>query len=175
MRRRIMNGSGKTLLLIISLTFNLGACLAVTLQVRGEHLPSSKRGGEKRHGGRLAAKLNLSPEQAETVSTTRDQLFDGLRALEREMKDESAKLADLITAPQLDMNAIAEQSGRVATIRNKIQWRMLQHLVSIRRVLEPAQLELYKEFVVRVLSRSAHPPPRRGATHPPKVRESDEK
>ena len=29
MRRLIVNGNGKTLLLIISLAFNLGACLAV--------------------------------------------------------------------------------------------------------------------------------------------------
>jgi len=154
MRRIIMNGKGKTLLLIVSLAFNLGACLAVAVQGRGQEQPRPPRdeGGWHRDG--LCSKLNLSPEQAAVLSASRDQLFGELRALEDRHHEEGLVLADLLTAPQLDMDAVSRQVEKVAAVRNEIQWRMVQHLLSIRDMLQPNQLESFKEFAGRVLSRS---------------------
>ena len=162
MRRLIMNGNAKTLVLIISLAFNLGACLAVAVQVHGEEEPWSRRGEGRRHRERLSSKLNLSPEQTEIVSAAREQLFDELRVLKRRLHDESDVLAELLTASEVDMDAVSAQVEKVATVRNEIQWRMVQHLLSIREVLEPAQLESFKEFASRVLSRSGRGRPHEG-------------
>jgi Spy/CpxP family protein refolding chaperone len=166
MRRLIMNGNAKTLLLIISLAFNLGACLAVAVQEHGEEEPRSGRGEGRGHRERLSSKLNLSPEQTEIVSAAREQLFDELRLLKRRLHDESEVLADLLTASEVDMDTVSDQVEKVATVRNEIQWRMVQHLLSIREVLEPEQLESFKEFASRVLSRSGRGRPHEGK--PPK-------
>ena len=173
MRRLIMNGKGKSLLLIISLAFNLGACLAVAVQGRGEGPPASPQDGRRAHRDGLCRKLNLSPEQSAVLSESRDKLFGELRALEDRQHDESVALADLLTAPQLDMDAVSRQVESVAGIRNEIQWRMVRHLLGIREVLQPNQLESFKEFATRVLSRSEGRRPHGGgpAGHGPPGRE----
>lgn len=159
MRRLIMNGKGKTLLLIISLAFNLGACLAVAVQASGDR-PDPRWHEGRRHRERPSNKLNLSPEQKEIVSTARDQLFDELRTLKARLHEESGKLADLLTTAEIDMDAVSEQAEKVASVRNEIQWRMIRHLLSVREVLEPGQLESFKEFAGQILSRSG-----RGRSH----------
>ena len=156
MRRLMMNGNGKTLLLIISLAFNVGACLAVAVQAHGEQPPRSKRGDGKRHCGGLADKLGLSPEQEAIISTAREALFEALRELKQRLHAESDVLADLLTACEVDMEAVSDQVERVATVRNEIQWRMVRHLLSVREVLAPDQLESFEDFAGRVLSRSGH-------------------
>jgi len=161
MRRLIMHGKGKTLLLIISLAFNLGACLAVAVRASGDR-PDPQRHDGRRHGDRPSNGLNLSPEQKEIVSAARDQLFDELRTLKDKMHEESGKLADLLTTVEVDMDAVSEQAEEVATVRNEIQWRMIQHLLSVREVLEPDQLESFKEFAGQILSRSGRGRPHGG-------------
>jgi Spy/CpxP family protein refolding chaperone len=160
MHRLITNGKGKSLLLIISLAFNLGACLAVAVQASGDRKPGPPWGEGRRHRERPSNKLNLSPEQKEIVSAARDQFFDELHTLKGRMHEESGKLADLLTTAEVDMDAVSDQADRVATVRNEIQWRMIQHLLSVREVLEPGQLESFKEFAGQILSRSG-----RGRSH----------
>ena len=154
MRRLIMNGNGKTLLLIISLAFNLGACLAVAVQASGGQPSRPQRRDDRRHRERLTEKLNLSPEQSEILSASRDELFEELDALKRRLHEESSALADLLTASELDMDAVSAQAEKVAAARDEIHWQMVEHLLSIREVLEPDQLESFKEFARKVLSRS---------------------
>ncbi len=162
MRRLIMNGKGKTLLLIISLAFNLGACLAVAVQGHGEAPSRSPHGGGRGRGDGLCRKLNLSPDQEAVLSAAREELFAELRVLEDRHRDESVALADLLTAPELDMEAVSAQVRKVAAVRDQIHWRMVRHLMSIREVLRPEQLESFKEFAGRVLSRSEGGRPHRG-------------
>ena len=162
MRRLIMNGKGKTLLLIISLAFNLGACLAVAVQGRAEEGHKPPRGEGRGHRDGLCKKLNLSPEQEAALTASRDDLFSGLRVLEGQHHEESMTLADLLTASELDMDAVSRQVEKVAAVRNEIQWRMVRHLLSIREVLQPDQLESFKEFAGRVLARSERGRPHGG-------------
>jgi Spy/CpxP family protein refolding chaperone len=157
MRRFMMNGKGKTLLLIISLAFNLGACLAVAVQVRGDRGTDRHDDDRKRHRKHLSDKLNLSPEQEEIVAASREQLFEALRGMKGRLHEESDALAELLTADEVDSKAISEQVARVAAVRNEMQERLVDHLVDVRKVLEPDQRELFREFAGKVLS-----PPWRG-------------
>jgi hypothetical protein len=75
-------------------------------------------------------------------------------------------LADLLTVPEVDMDAVTAQADAIAAVRNEIQWRMLEHLLSIREMLEPDQLESFKEFADRVLSH--HGPGGRHKGRPPR-------
>lgn len=160
MRPLTMNGKGKTLLLIISLAFNLGACLAVVVRAQGGELAKPQRRGGGRHHEALSSKLDLSPEQDEILSTSRELLFEELRAIKLRLHEEGAMLAELLTAAELDTQAVSDQAERVAGVRNEIHQRMVQHLVSMREVLEPDQLESFKDFASKVLSRSG-----RGGRH----------
>jgi Spy/CpxP family protein refolding chaperone len=161
MRRPTVNGKGKTLLLIISLAFNLGACLAVAVKGYGGPGPQREQDHERRHRGSLTEKLGLSPQQEEVLAASREAFFAELRPLKQEIHEEARVLAELITAVQLDMGAVSAQADRVAAARNEIHQRMVQHLLSVREVLEPDQLEAFKEWASRILSRSGRGRPHR--------------
>jgi len=75
MLRPIVNGKGKTLLLIISLAFNLGACLAVAVQGYGGPEPKRERDRGWRHRESLTKRLGLSPEQEEVLAASREEFF----------------------------------------------------------------------------------------------------
>lgn len=162
MRRPIMNGKGKTLLLIISLAFNVGACLAVAVKGYGEPQATPQRGPTHPHRASLSEKLGLSPEQAELLAASREELFAELRPLKHRVHEEASVLAELITAAELDMEAVSVQADRVAAVRNEIHQRMVQHLLSVREVLERDQLEHFKEFASKILSRSGRGRPHGG-------------
>jgi len=160
MRRLMMNGNAKALLLVISLAFNFGLCLAMVVQEQEDQKPRPRWGDGKRQRERLSSKLNLSAEQTAALSASREQLSEELRAIKRRLHDEGDVLAGLLTAPEVDMDAVSDQIEKVATIRDEIQWQMIQHILSIREMLEPEQLESLKDFAGRVLSQSG-----RGGRH----------
>jgi Spy/CpxP family protein refolding chaperone len=168
MRRFMMNGKGKTLLLIISLAFNLGACLAVAVQVRGDRGADRRDDDRKRHRKHLSDKLNLSPEQEEVVAASRERLFEELRGMKGRLHEESDALAELLTADEIDSDAISEQVARVAAVRNEMQERLVEHLLTVREVLGPDQRESFREFTGKVLS-----PPWRGRHHKDKSAERE--
>jgi len=154
MRWPMVNGKGKTLLLIISLAFNLGACLAVAVQGYGGPEPTRERGHGRQHREALAERLGLSPEQEEVLAASREAFFAELHPLKQQIHEEATVLAELITAIELDMGAVSAQADKVAAARNEIHRRMVQHLLSVRDVLEPDQLEAFKELASEILSRS---------------------
>lgn len=168
MRRFVTNGRGKTLLLIVSLAFNLGACLAVAVQVRGEGVADRRGDDRKRHPEHLSDKLNLSPEQEEIVTASRERLFEELRAMKGRLHEESDGLAELLAAAEVDPAAVSAQVDRVAAVRNEMQERLVKHLLDVRDVLEPDQRESFREFAGKVLS-----PPWRGRHHKDKSPEDD--
>jgi Spy/CpxP family protein refolding chaperone len=124
----------------------------------------------RRHRERLSSKLKLSPEQTEMLSASRAQLFDEFRAVKGRLQEESDALAGLLTAAELDMDAVSEQVEKVAALRNEIQWQMIRHILSIREMLEPEQLESLRDFAGRMLSQSG-----RGGRHrgKPPARDGD--
>lgn len=162
MRRPIVNGKGKTLLLIISLAFNLGACLAVAVQGYGWPEPTRGRGHDRRHRQALTERLGLTPEQEEVLAVSREAFFAELDPLKQQIHQEARVLAELITAAELDMGAVSAQADKVAAARNEIHQRMVQHLLSVREVLEHDQLESFKELASKILSRSGRGRPHGG-------------
>jgi len=172
MRGLITNERAKTLLLVVSLAFNLGLCVAMAVERHAGQKATLSRGESGRHREPPMGELGLSPEQTEIVSASREKLFEELHALKRRLHEESELLAGVLTASELDGDAVTRQVETVAAVRNEIQWRMVQHLLGIREVLEPDQLESFKEFAGRVLFRSERggPPhggrPDRGAAGP---------
>ena len=162
MLRPIVNGKGKTLLLIISLAFNLGAWLAVAVQGYGGPEPMRERDHGRRHREALTERLGLSPEQEEVLAASREEFFAELRPLKQQVHEEAIVLAELITAVELDMGAVSAQAEKVAAVRSEIHQRMVQHLLSVRDVLEPDQLESFKELASKILSRSGRGRPHGG-------------
>jgi len=162
MRRPIVNGRGKTLLLIISLAFNLGACLAVAVQAYGGAEPTRERGHGRRHREALTERLGLSPEQEEVLAASREEFFAELCPFRQQIHEEASVLAELITAAELDIGAVTAQADKVAATRNEVHQRMVQHLLSVREVLEPDQLESFKELASKILSRSGRGRPHGG-------------
>ena len=152
MRRLTVNGKAKTLLLIVSLAFNFGVCVALAVQQRGEERWKPRFGDGRHHREWLSNRLNLSADQTAVVAASKEKLFEGLRGLRSEMVAESEMLADLLIAPEPDMDAVSAQVEKVAAIRNRIQWRMIDHFLNIRETLQPEQLEAFKGFVRRHIS-----------------------
>lgn len=152
MRPALGNARARTLLLVVSLAFNLGLCLAMVMRSPSS-TPQPKRSwgdGKWRHR-RMPHELDLSVEQEEKLAALRRELFERLRAAQRRLRDESDALAELLTAPELDMQAVSAQVEKVAAVRGEIQWQMIQHILGIREILEPRQLAQLKDFVGRVL------------------------
>jgi Spy/CpxP family protein refolding chaperone len=172
MRRLVLSRNTTTLLLVVSLAFNLGLCLAMAIQGKQEEAPRSRWDRNRRNRERLADKLNLSPEQEAVMSASREQFFEELRGTKHRLHEESDVLAGLLTAPELDTNAVSQQVETIASIRDEIQRKLIEHILSIRETLEPEQLDSLKEFAGRVLSRSGRggrhgggPPDRDGSDH----------
>ena len=61
-------------------------------------------------------------------------------------------LADLLVASESDASAVAAQVEKIADLRNEIQWKMIEHFRSVRQLLEPGQLQTFKEVVRRCVS-----------------------
>ena len=156
MHGRIWSRNTTTLLLITSLAFNFGLCLAMVVRGHAEPVLPSRSSDGKTHRERLASELKLTPEQSNALEASREQFFEQLRPIKQRLHDESDILAGLLTAPELDMAAVSVQVEKVAAVRNDIQWQMIQHLLSMRETLKPEQLELFKDFASRVLSRAGH-------------------
>jgi Spy/CpxP family protein refolding chaperone len=102
----------------------------------------------------LTERLGLSPEQEETLAASREEFFASLRPFRQQIHEEASVLAELITAVELDMGAVSAQADKVAATRNEVHQRMVQHLLSVREVLEPEQLEAFKELASEILSQS---------------------
>jgi hypothetical protein len=87
------------------------------------------------------------------MAASREELFEELHALRSAMHDESEVLADLLIAPEPDMDAISDQLEKLAAVRDQIQGRMIEHFLGVRELLDPEQLAPFKDFISRGLSR----------------------
>lgn len=149
MRRPVMNGGMKTLLLIVSLAFNFGACLALGVQRYGDSPAVPARREGEPHRERSWRLPDLTPDQSAVMEASREALFDGIRELKREMVAESETLANMLVAPEPDMAAVSEQAARISALRDQIQQRMIEHFISLRGALEPDQLDAFKQMIQR--------------------------
>jgi Spy/CpxP family protein refolding chaperone len=166
MSREAWSRASLWLLLIASLAFNAG--VGVTFGVltyrqyaapdEGERAPRESRRGprERGHGrclARLIEKLDLTPEQAAQVRTAEEKMREDIHALRRELKNEDEALAELMSAPQPDREAVAAQLDRIALLRGTMQKQVVEHYLDMKKLLGPDQQEELNKMIRRVFSR----------------------
>lgn len=143
------------LVFIASLAFNAG--VGATVGVRAynryavqrpdvETLPPDR----PRH---LLRRLDLSPQQRARLHAARDDLRERHRQLGEQLRDETDVLTELLSASDPDREAVAAQISLIADLREQLDHDMVDHLLEVRRMLQPAQYEAFNEIVHRALHR----------------------
>ena len=110
------------LILIASLAFNAGVGVTFgVLTYRQYATPRDSERGPRERGkepgecgrgrclARLIEKLDLTPEQAAQVGAAEEKMREGIHELRRELKKEDQALAELMSAPQPDREAVTAQ------------------------------------------------------------------
>jgi Spy/CpxP family protein refolding chaperone len=154
------------LILIASLAFNAGVGVTFgVLAYRQYAAPrDSERGprerekepGERGRGrclARLIEKLDLTPEQAAQLETAEEKMRQGIRELRRESRKENEALAELMSAPDPDREAIAAQLASIASLRGTMQEQVVEHYLDMKKLLGPDQQEELNKMIRRVFSR----------------------
>jgi Spy/CpxP family protein refolding chaperone len=149
----------KNVLLLASLAFNFGVCLAFGMQTyaRGERpSPGRERDGERgdtrdrgprRDMRDMKEQLGLTAEQRKAFSASKDRMFDAMRDQWGVLRAESEALTELIVAPELDREAIAAQTEKVAALRATIHSGFIVHYLELRDLLGPDQIGAFSEMV----------------------------
>ncbi len=142
----------KNLLLLASLAFNFGVCLAFGMQSYGSGERPDWRGRDHVRGDRgprhdFREQLGLTPDQRKIFSASKDRMFADMREQWAVLRSESDALTALIVAPELDRAAIAAQSTTVAALRATIHARFIDHYLDLREILAPDQIEAFSEMI----------------------------
>jgi len=146
-------GTLKTVILIASLAFNIGVCMALGKQAY-EHYCSPER-GRFSHVGDLYKQLHLTDVQETAMHESKHAMFEDLRKLRTELGEANEQLVNLVAQSESDQDAVAEQIGRIADIRAATQQRMVEHFLEVKQTLEPDQLEAYGQIIRHWLSHSS--------------------
>ena len=128
------------------------ACRKHGVPFTREHGPHPGEG--RRH--RMLDELNLTPEQDDQITTARDRMMERGRELRNQVKSETEALIELMTAPEADRDAIAVQVGRIAHLREQMEYQMVKHLLDTKQLLEPVKLATFDKMIRRALSRGGH-------------------
>ncbi|MFQ5805435.1 MAG: Spy/CpxP family protein refolding chaperone [Phycisphaerae bacterium] len=152
MRSLVSPRNGFWLLLIISLAFNAGFGTTFGVRTYRHYCRGGGHGGGTSLGS-LHEKLNLTPEQEARMNAAREELLQEVDELRRELSVETEALAELVTAPEPDRAAIAAQLGNVASLREQIQQRVVEHFLELKRLLGPDQREGFDEIIRRHIFR----------------------
>ena len=144
-----------TLLLIASLAFNVGVVATfgvMTYRKRAEPPDHGPRG--QGHGRPDICKmLDLTEEQDAQMQASRRAMREEVRELRREIREENLALTDLIGALEPDRELIAAQLGKIASLREQMDRRVVEHFLDSKSFLEPAQHEMFNKMVRRAFSR----------------------
>lgn len=142
------------LILIASLAFNAGVGVAFGVLTFRKYATPSERGQRRDGPGRLQSldRLNLTPDQEVTTASAREEMTGRVHELRQGLKDEHAVLTDLMTAPELDREAIATQLSTIASSRERVDRCVVEHFLRIKELLEPDQQEAFNEMIRRAFS-----------------------
>lgn len=146
MRALIGRSSGTTLLLIVSLAFNIGVCIALGVQ-QAEPRAERSIGGKGRRAHGPWRELGMSRKQSDASAEAYRALRDLLHTQREALRAASDGLADLLTAPEIDEAALEAQLEILGQVRDKTQRLMIDHFVRMRESLEPDQLDAFREML----------------------------
>ena len=94
----------------------------------------------------FAEKLGLAPDQVDKLKKAHTDGQDQMTKLEADRKQAALKQAELMTATNVDEDAVmkaVEQTGAVQTQIAKIQ---VQQILALKKILTPDQLEKAKQL-----------------------------
>ena len=86
------------------------------------------------------------------MRSARKAMFGEIETIRKGLQYENRVLADLIAAEKLEREAIEEQLGRIASLRQDTDRRVVEHFVSIKALLEPDQHEAFNDVVRRAFA-----------------------
>ncbi len=141
------------LVLVVSLCFNAG--VGATFGVRGYRRFVGPH-ESPHHNGRFGfvEDLDLTADQAEQMESAKGEMTSRHRELRREIGTEHAKLAELMSSPELDHAAIDAQLAAIGGLRSAAQKQLVDHFLDIKeRVLQPEQRQVFDEHIRNVFSR----------------------
>ncbi len=144
--------NGLWVLVIVSLAFNAGFGTTFGVRTYQHYSPDSKH-GDGTSLRSLHQRLNLTPEQEAQMEAGRETLFGQVEELRGELSIQTDALADLVTAPEPDRKAIAPQLDKVASLRQEIQQRVVEHFLEVKTLLRPGQREAFDEIIRRHIFR----------------------
>jgi Spy/CpxP family protein refolding chaperone len=72
--------------------------------------------------------------------------------LRRAVKAEHRVLTDLMAAPEPDREAIEEQLGRIAAVRQELDRHVVEHFLDVREFLDPDQRGAFNKTIRRAFS-----------------------
>jgi Spy/CpxP family protein refolding chaperone len=141
-----------SLLLLVSLAFNVG--FGSTLAV---HKVRQMCGGQCGTGAgavlccepALLESIELTPEQSETFAAAQDAMMNDLSSLCGELSTERARLGELLTAEHPDQSAINAEIERISAIQQRVQARVVKHLLHQRQQMTLEQRARYDDLIKR--------------------------
>ncbi len=146
------------LVFVASLAFNAG--VGATVGVRAYNRYAVQRPDietsppdRPRH---LLRRLDLSPQQRARLHAARDALRERHLQVGEQLRDETDVLAELLCVSDPDREAVAAQVSLIADLREELDRDMVDHLLEVRRMLQPAQYEAFSEIVRHTLHRGGH-------------------
>ena len=96
---------------------------------------------------RMLRALELDPEVEKRLRDDRDALFESVHDIRAELALESERLANLVAASEPDRDAIAKQLTVIEGLRTQIQQAVIDHILEVRSVLRPEQLDRFMEMI----------------------------
>lgn len=159
MQSSAWSSRGLWLLLIASLGFNAGVGATAGLRAYNRYAeadPGVEKDRPGRGGGRLMRQLDLTPEQQELLRAARVEMRQRHQGLRSEIREQTEALVTMLGAEQPDREAIAAQVGAIAERREQLDHDMVDHLLDVRGMLQPAQHEAFDEIIRRILQRGGH-------------------
>ncbi len=138
------------LLLIASLALNAGVGATFGVRAYENYRGPCATPGPRTHG-RLAEMLNLTPEQADQMMTAKRKLMEDIGEIRQELRPANEGLTRLMSAPEPDREAIATQVERIASLRGRMQHRLVEHFLEMKERLNEEQKEVFNDFVLRRL------------------------
>ena len=143
------------LVLVASLAFNAGVGATVGVRAYNRYTERSSVDGPRRprHGPRMLQRLHLTEEQKTRLYAAREGLRERHQQLGETIRAETDILADLLTAVEPNREAIAAQVNKLAELREQLDCDLVDHLLSIRQMLKPAQYEAFDKVIRHTLHR----------------------
>jgi len=148
MRRFISKGNRLWWVLIVSLAFNIG--FGVTFSVRScrDYCQRDNR-REDASLGNLHELLNLTPEQASLMLSAKKNLLRQVGQVQQALTVERTNLATLLAASEPDREAITLQLDKIAALQQKLQRKVVEHLLKEKGALAPVQQATFNEIIRR--------------------------